>query len=371
MHWEIFSNENLFSDKTEYGDYELINLTEINHYNRAEVIELCKDVLFKSYSVDARYSKYTKHLDKNAIAPIGIAAYYSTKYSEKARYVVLHNKSEWDANRDFVTEYSNSNQKGYTKIDNITEFNENNIRPFLWWDSEIDHAINRNLKVKIVNKSPFYYEPINFLLWLMKNDDELYKQICPKSYKDELEKQDEEFLAASALQRIAALGSMDAGDGKRENIFQMVKNYFDSKINKVKDYINSIKETHYTRNKFNNPPSTKEHAEQLVEEKLFIKMSETKDMYHELGVSTDHNPVNNDKYVSIDGHIEGIYDENGKLVTDPVNQGTYNFADPNNEPIEHFVKDVIPYYLWGNSPDDPTSFWERVSGTYSGSLNGE
>lgn len=57
--------------------------------------------------------------------------------------------------------------------------------------------------------------------------------------------------------------------------------------------------------------------------------------------------------------------------TDPVNQGTYNFADPNKEPIEHFVKDVIPYYLWGNSPDDPTSFWERVSGTYSGSLNGE
>lgn len=185
MHWEIFSNENLFSDKSEYSEYNIINFTEINHYNRAEVIELCKDVLFKSYCEDANYPRYLKHLDKNAIAPIGIDAYYSTKYSEKARYIVLHNKSEWDTNRDFVTEYSDSNQKGYIKVDNLIEFNVNYIKPFLWWNREIDNAINEKLEKKIVNKSPYYYEPINFLLWLMKNDDELYKQICPKSYEKE------------------------------------------------------------------------------------------------------------------------------------------------------------------------------------------
>jgi len=185
MHWEIFSNENFFSDKSEYSEYNIIDFTEINHYNRAEVIELCKDVLFKSYCEDVNYSRYLKHLDKNAIAPIGIDAYYSTKYSEKARYIVLHNKSEWDTNRDFVTEYSDSNQKGYIKVENLIEFNENYIKPFLWWNREIDNAINEKLEKKIVNKSPYYYEPINFLLWLMKNDDELYKQICPKSYEKE------------------------------------------------------------------------------------------------------------------------------------------------------------------------------------------
>ena len=48
-----------------------------------------------------------------------------------------------------------------------------------------------------------------------------------------------------------------------------------------------------------------------------------------MGVASTYNPANNDKYVSVDGHIEGVYDENGNLVTDPVNQGTYNFANPN------------------------------------------
>ena len=90
-----------------------------------------------------------------------------------------------------------------------------------------------------------------------------------------------------------------------------------------------------------------------------------------MGVASTYNPANNDKYVSVDGHIEGVYDENGNLVTDSVNQGTYNFANPNKDPIGHFIKDVIPYYIWGNSPDDPTSFWERVTGTYSGNVDGE
>ena len=51
-----------------------------------------------------------------------------------------------------------------------------------------------------------------------------------------------------------------------------------------------------------------------------------------MGVASTYNPANNDKYVSVDGHIEGVYDENGNLVTDSVNQGTYNFANPNKDP---------------------------------------
>jgi len=35
---------------------------------------------------------------------------------------------------------------------------------------------------------------------------------------------------------------------------------------------------------------------------------------------------------------------------------TYNFPSPNeNWGLGHFAADVIPYYLWGNSENDPTS----------------
>jgi hypothetical protein len=34
----------------------------------------------------------------------------------------------------------------------------------------------------------------------------------------------------------------------------------------------------------------------------------------------------------------------------------------------HFKNDVWPYWKWGNSPDDPTSLWERMTGTYKGPI---
>ena len=88
---------------------------------------------------------------------------------------------------------------------------------------------------------------------------------------------------------------------ERKNVFQMAKGYFTSIIDRSKDFMNSIKEAHNTRNRYNTPPLNKEEAEKLVANGFFIKMSETKD----------------------------VYDENGNLVTDSVNQGTYNFANPN------------------------------------------
>ncbi len=52
-----------------------------------------------------------------------------------------------------------------------------------------------------------------------------------------------------------------------------------------------------------------------------------------------------------------------------MNQGTYNRAAPNSDPIGHFFQDMVPYYMWGNSPDDPTSTWERITGSYKGDVN--
>lgn len=67
----------------------------------------------------------------------------------------------------------------------------------------------------------------------------------------------------------------------------------------------------------------------------------------------------NVKYVSKDGMYEVIYDQNGFEVTDPRDVGTYNYISPIYDPIGHFIVDVIPWIMYGNSPDDTTTPKER------------
>lgn len=78
----------------------------------------------------------------------------------------------------------------------------------------------------------------------------------------------------------------------------------------------------------------------------------------------------NSKWVSKDGRLEAIFDKYGKLVTDPSDYGTFNFADPNHDPLGHFMKDVLPWLAYGNSPEDSTTVAQRfnaffVNGTFS------
>lgn len=68
----------------------------------------------------------------------------------------------------------------------------------------------------------------------------------------------------------------------------------------------------------------------------------------------------NKKYVSKDGRFEAIYNSKGELVTDPRDIGTYNYAHPTKKPLKHFVKDVLPWILYGNSEDDTTLIHERA-----------
>ncbi|MDZ7922611.1 MAG: hypothetical protein U5M23_00830 [Marinagarivorans sp.] len=50
-------------------------------------------------------------------------------------------------------------------------------------------------------------------------------------------------------------------------------------------------------------------------------------------------------------------------VTDPNVMGTYNFGA---SIMGHVIEDVIPYYVWGNSPEDTTSFSGRLGRTFAG-----
>ncbi len=76
---------------------------------------------------------------------------------------------------------------------------------------------------------------------------------------------------------------------------------------------------------------------------------------HQIGAGNEHNV----KYVSPDGRHEAVY-KNGKLVTDPLNQGTFNVFGP-DKAVRHGVFDVIPWILWGNTPGDPSSPAGRIN----------
>ena len=123
---------------------------------------------------------------------------------------------------------------------------------------------------------------------------------------------------------------------------------------------------HYNRNDNNTDlPSSPAEAEKQG----YHKMDENKDVYHEQGTSTNCDPSKNNKYISEDGSKEVVYNDKGEIVTDAVNLGTYNYANPESAPVEHFLKDVVPYWILGNTPNDPSTFDERILGTYSGDVN--
>ena len=107
---------------------------------------------------------------------------------------------------------------------------------------------------------------------------------------------------------------------------------------------------HYDRNRFNLPPLT----EQEAIEKNWEMQPPGRSIYHQHGLGSE-----NKKYLSPDGTMEGVYDRKGNLVTSAANQGTYNYGVSDTE---HMVVDVIPYWIWGNCPDDPVPVLDRIGG---------
>jgi len=47
------------------------------------------------------------------------------------------------------------------------------------------------------------------------------------------------------------------------------------------------------------------------------------------------------------------------LLTSPANQGTYNYG---RDDFSHGIYDVVPYWILGNDPDDPTPLFDRIFG---------
>ena len=79
----------------------------------------------------------------------------------------------------------------------------------------------------------------------------------------------------------------------------------------------------------------------------WIKLDELMSIYHQNGIGAPE-----EKYVCKDGRKAvftkdfsptGTYE----LYTDPRYKGTYNYCNPNTNPIGHFFADMLPYYLTG------------------------
>ncbi len=69
----------------------------------------------------------------------------------------------------------------------------------------------------------------------------------------------------------------------------------------------------------------------------------------------------NIKIITKDGKYEAIYNKDtGKIVNGPRDIGTYNYYNPNTNPIKHAFVDVVPWIMWGNSEDDSTILLDRI-----------
>ncbi|MEA3357493.1 MAG: hypothetical protein U9Q67_03595, partial [Patescibacteria group bacterium] len=115
----------------------------------------------------------------------------------------------------------------------------------------------------------------------------------------------------------------------------------------------ATREMHYNRNQRNKDISYEDATAK------WKKSTPFESTYHRMG------PDNklNEKYVSSDGHHEAVFHPDRSHVTNSANMATYNFH-PQWERVPHFLNDVVPYWVWGNTPDDPTWWWERMFGTY-------
>lgn len=93
--------------------------------------------------------------------------------------------------------------------------------------------------------------------------------------------------------------------------------------------------------------------------KLIIIYNILKHTY-EVYIHQQRGQYGNTVYLHKDGHKEAVYGPDGNLVKDGINDGSYNYFHPSDQPLHHFWADMHPWIIWGNSRGDPTSRDERI-----------
>jgi len=118
-----------------------------------------------------------------------------------------------------------------------------------------------------------------------------------------------------------------------------------------------LKYKHYDRLNYpdQQPDKLPKSPEDAIK-KGFILAPDNQNLYHR-----NKGQTGNKKYYHPRTGQEVVFDKDEKLVTIPENIGTKNFS-PQPKTLEHAIYDVLPYYLWGNSEDDTTPIWNRITG---------
>ena len=120
-------------------------------------------------------------------------------------------------------------------------------------------------------------------------------------------------------------------------------------------FISEIKDIHYLRNYYMKKYKTLENAK---EDGITFQQPDIVNKYHRQWIWNEENV----KYLDTSNQLEVIYNpKTNSLDYSPLNGATYNYG---TNPITHTVKDVTLYWILWNSPNDPTTFWQRFSQTF-------
>lgn len=111
-------------------------------------------------------------------------------------------------------------------------------------------------------------------------------------------------------------------------------------------------EIHYFRNILNGYGEAPERLDDMIELAACGKWRLFSSRYHRYEVS-ELDAAYHVKFISVNGRFEAVYHtENGLIVTDPVNMGTYNYAPGSILPwkyYQHHQYDKVPWIKWGNT----------------------
>ncbi len=129
------------------------------------------------------------------------------------------------------------------------------------------------------------------------------------------------------------------------------------------------KQTRTMENKFKLTPFIEQIEQGSVDSNQLAAIHAMLKHTAEVRIHQQNGASGNKVFVHQDGHKEAVYDKDGNLVKDGVNDGSYNYYHPSEEPLRHFAFDISPWILWGQSRTDPTTVKGRIY-AYMGDLEG-
>jgi len=89
----------------------------------------------------------------------------------------------------------------------------------------------------------------------------------------------------------------------------------------------------------------------------------------EVAIHQQRGATENKVFIHEDGHSEAVYDGNGEIVQDGINDPSYNYFNNKEFPLRHYLYDINPWIIWGNTQTDSTDVKERIY-AYMGDLEG-